>query len=150
MSIGLVSDAASGAKKFYYELNDYDQSQVDKWLEENVIAHFTKPKGFVGNTADLKSKLEPWLREFGQVEMWSDCLSYDWVLFNHIWGHAFSLPKFIYYIPMDISTMLTLKGVDPDINREKFAKHTGDTHKHNALHDALMIKKCYERLEKMK
>jgi len=76
--------------------------------------------------------------------MWSDCLAYDWVLFNDLFGHAFNIPKNVYYIPFDICTLFKLKGIDPDINREEFAGMQGA--KHNALHDAKVIKACYEKL----
>jgi hypothetical protein len=89
------------------------------------------------------------LEQFEQVEMWSDCLSYDWVLFNQIFGHAFDIPKNVYYIPFDICTLFKLKGIDPDINREKFG--CGEVYeemkKHNALWDAQVIKMCYDKLK---
>jgi hypothetical protein len=48
-----------------------------------------------------KSKiLGRWLNQQGPVEIWSDCL--DWVLFNEIFGHAFKIPKNVFYIPFDI------------------------------------------------
>jgi (p)ppGpp synthase/HD superfamily hydrolase len=75
-------------------------------------------------------------------------MSYDWVLFNDIFGDAFSIPKNVYYIPFDICTVFKEKGIDPDISREKYAKHTGDDRKHNALFDAKIIKACHERLLK--
>ena len=34
VSIGLISE---DGKTFYAEITDYDKSQVDKWLQENVI-----------------------------------------------------------------------------------------------------------------
>jgi hypothetical protein len=79
--------------------------------------------------------------------MWSDCLAYDWVLFCQLWGGAFGVPKNIYYIPFDICTLFKEKGIDPDINREEFAGLVAGEHdKHNALWDAKVIKKCYEKL----
>jgi hypothetical protein len=92
------------------------------------------------------------LSQFENVEMWSDCLAYDWVLFNDIFGTAFDIPKNVYYIPFDICTLFKIKGIDPDINREDFAKDilmkecfkVGQ--KHNALWDATVIKACYEKL----
>jgi hypothetical protein len=66
------------------------------------------------------------------------------VLFNQLYGHAFNIPKNVYYIPFDICTLMKIKGVDPDINREEFAGVNGS--KHNALHDAKVIKACYEKL----
>jgi len=39
-----------------------------------------------------------------------------------------------------------VRGVDPDINREKYANIEIKSKKHNALWDARIIKKCYEKL----
>ena len=64
-----------------------------------------------------------------------------------MFGHAFYLPEKIHYIPFDICTLMKIKGVDPDINRENFAGIQGK--KHTALHDAKVIKGCYEKLMEM-
>ena len=97
---------------------------------------------------DLKKHLSKWLIQFEKVEIWSDCLSYDWVLFNDIWNHAFNIPDNVYYIPFDICTLFKLKGIDPDINREKFAEMKDRPFKHNALWDANVIMQCYDKLMK--
>ena len=68
------------------------------------------------------------------------------VLFNDIFGTAFDIPKNIYYIPFDLSTLLYVKGIDPDINREEFANMKDGSQKHNALWDAKVIKRCFELL----
>jgi len=100
-----------------------------------------------GNADEIREALEEWLSYFDQIEIWSDCLAYDWVLFNQIWGHAFNIPKNVFYIPFDLATLFKLRGIDPDINREEFAGMTEDvTRKHNALHDSVVIKDCYEKL----
>jgi len=143
MSIGLVDE---DGRTFYAELHDYDKKQVDGWIKDNVISNFTKKH--VVSTRTLRFELVKWLSEYEKVEMWSDCLAYDWVLFNNIWGHAFNIPNNVYYIPFDLSTLLEVKGFDPDVNREEFAGFDEDSSKHNALHDALIIKKCYEKLTK--
>ena len=154
ISIGLVSDCG---KTFYAEFNDYDHDQIDDWLNENIIKNLyfngmyqklDETKGSIrykSTTENIRNKLTSWLEQFGDVEIWSDCLSYDWVLFNHIWGHAFSIPKNVYYIPFDICTLFKIKGVDPDINREEFTDYETSS-KHNALHDARVIKACYDKL----
>ena len=92
--------------------------------------------------------MENWLKDLGPVEIWSDCLAYDWALFNQLWGHAFNIPKNVYYIPFDICTVFKLKGIDPDINREEFAEilEAPAGRKHNALYDAQVIRMCYEKL----
>jgi len=170
ISIGLV---AEDGRTFYAELNDYDESQVDDWIRDNVIKNLImnppregEQEYYVrsrfredvplteqwslqmrGSKQEVSDELYLWLTQFDKVEIWSDCLAYDWVLFNDIFGHAFNIPKNVYYIPFDICTLFKLKGIDPDINREKFANMTSNS-KHNALYDAKVIKACYERLIK--
>ena len=162
ISIGLISE---DGKTFYAELNDYDKSQIDNWLQENVIDNLLfnhhevllQKSPIVGNsTYTIKSNseavastLEIWLSQWNEVEIWSDCLSYDWVLFNQLFGHAFNIPSNVYYIPFDICTLFKLKNIDPDINREEFAAlEAGKDRKHNALWDAQVIKSCYEKAMK--
>ena len=76
------------------------------------------------------------------------------MLFCQIFGHAFNIPKNVYYIPFDLCTLLKSRGIDPDINREDFARggeywYTEDQiQKHNALWDAKVIKACVDRIEK--
>ena len=153
ISIGLVSECG---KTFYAELTDYNKNQVDDWIKDNVISNLILTKKnnsfylnscrLLGNRKELKEALSKWFEQFGQVEIWSDCLSYDWVLFNEIWGHAFNIPKNIYYIPFDICTLFKDKGIDPDISREEFANMDDKGEKHNALWDAKVIKRCFELL----
>ena len=158
ISIGLISE---DGRTFYAEFTDYDKSQIDEWLQENVINNLlTKSYSsgditslntymVVGNKDFIKTHLTKWLAQFNEVEMWSDCLAYDWVLFCELYGHAFKIPKNIYYIPFDICTLLKVKGYDPDISREEFARfYDPSKPKHNALTDAIVIKLCYERLMK--
>ncbi|WP_206099172.1 3'-5' exoribonuclease domain-containing protein [Paenibacillus xylanexedens] len=158
ISIGMVSE---DGQQFYAELTDYDSSQIDSWLQENVLdnllmndkhsaaeVHNGNSFWYKGNTEYVRIKLEKWLSHISggeKIEIWSDCLSYDWVLFNHLFGHAFNIPDNVYYIPFDICTLFKIRGIDPDINREEFAGTQGD--KHNALHDATVIKACYDKLQ---
>jgi len=161
ISIGIVD---SNNKTFYAEFTDYDKSQIDEWLTNHILANLIFNNDTLchtdsilnnnftmkGDTALIKKYLTKWLSTRGHIEIWSDCLAYDWVLFNQIWGHAFNIPKNIYYIPFDICTLMKMKEVDPDINREDFIGNvawiTGQEKKHNALWDALVIKACYEKL----
>ena len=176
ISIGLIAETG---QTFYAELTDYDKSQIDEWLKKNVIDNLlmTEPKEgeqeyfsairHTGNPVGddlyksysvqlrcdkkvLEVELGKWLFQFENVEMWSDCLSYDWVLFNQIFDHAFNIPKNVYYIPFDICTLFKVKGIDPDINREEYSGmafiSSEIPQKHNALWDAKVIKACYEKL----
>jgi hypothetical protein len=187
ISLGIISECG---KSFYAEFTDYDRTQLNDWLEENVIANtwvaINKPitsmgevvtKDLVnnykwadvhvfGSTDYVKPFLEEWLSQFEEIVIWSDCLAYDWVLFCNIWGHAFNVPKNIFYIPMDICTLFEIKGIDPDISREDFSikdllenfktyfphrtfpKKNG-LRKHNAFWDACVIRLCYDKLIKL-
>lgn len=159
ISIGLISE---NDRTFYAESTDYDRGQVDDWIKENVVSkliylpangktidsqdpqHWT----ICADILEIRRQLERWLNQFNEpIEIWSDCLAYDWVLFCDIFGHAFKIPQSVYYIPFDIATQFKIKGIDPDINRETFAGSNWPLEKHNALHDAQLIKFCYEKLQ---
>lgn len=163
VSIGLVSECG---KTFYAELTDYDKSQVDNWLQENVIdklflteeehgkngAYDARNCRYKGDTFGTRLILQEWLSQFDKVQIWSDCLAYDWVLFCQLWGHAFRIPKNVYYIPFDICPLLLEKTGDADVNREKYAYgeylSKMKDQKHNALWDAKVIRDCYLKLAK--
>ena len=165
ISIGCVSEHGD---TFYGEFGDFNHLQVDDWIKENVISkllfHEKLSRGWcncsthVGNTfitecygnrKFIADCLEDWFNNCNsQIEIWSDCLAYDWVLFCELWGGAMKTPDKIYYIPFDICTLFKIKGIDPDIDRESFVGETV-VNKHNALWDAKIIKECYDKLIKL-
>lgn len=166
ISIGLIDE---NGNTFYAE-NDFSLEQLkerdEDWIHENVIknlnfrdclGHFhdviNRPDGttetiVLGSEKLLQFQLCIWLKKYDYVEIWSDCLAYDWVLFNQLFGHAFNIPHNVNYIPFDICTMMKVLGIDPDVNREEFACMTKNDVKHNALWDARVIKACYKKLNK--
>jgi len=161
ISIGCIVE---DEKTFYAECLDYDKTQIDDWLQENIINNLKFNNVEIqketlgsfemcGNVSNIAEELKKWLAKYSNCEMWSDCLAYDWVLFNHLYGHAFDIPKNVYYIPFDICTLFKVKNIDPDINREEFVKelilNKDNIQKHNALWDAEVIKMCYEKLMKL-
>jgi hypothetical protein len=118
LSIGFISEYGD---TFYAEFNDADYTQVDQWLSENIISNLkfngievhyddSNPGAIVmkDNTLGIKNKLIEWFSRFDNIEFWSDCLSYDWVLFNSIFGGAFDIPEQILYIPFDICTLFSV------------------------------------------
>lgn len=153
VSLGLVSE---DGRDFYAELIDYNPEEADPWVKENVFTQLMGDK-FVrsedpqhfrirGDRNYVAAKLREWLKQFPEVEMWSDVLAYDWFFFCDLFGDAFSIPKNVYYIPFDIATLFRFCGVDPNISREEFVGVLGFEHKHNALFDAKIIKLCFEKL----
>ena len=144
ISLGCVADDGSA---FYCEFSDFDANQVDGWIRENILSHTGQLLADSRNRAQAVDDLRIWLAQFGRVEMWGDCLAYDWVLFCELFGGARSIPGNVFYIPFDICTLMYAKGIDPDISREDLAGIAGYTNKHNALWDAVVIKGCFERME---
>lgn len=122
----------------------------------------------LGSKDDIKKELVEWLKtetgvlETDQVQIYSDCYAYDWMLLvDLISGHAMKMPDFINYIPIDLSTVLWVNGIDPDISREEFSGITENdltnfdislpdisSSKHNAFFDTLVAKTCFEKLDK--
>lgn len=153
ISLGIVSDCG---KTFYAEYTDYNEDQCDNWIKDNVIKNLYLKETEVdysldkcrikGHSQDVRLMLEHWLEQFNEIEIWSDCLAYDWVLFCQIFGGAFCIPNKIFYIPFDLSTAFKMKGIDPDINREEYSGLKDGAIKHNALWDALVIQACYDKL----
>jgi hypothetical protein len=163
ISLGIVYPDGS---EFYAEFIDYDRTQLTEWLHENVINKLSLEDmeansirfdermccKYVRGTKDfIAQELDFWhqyiMNDYNEkIHVWSDCSAYDWVLFCEMFGGSFKLPKNISYIPFDICTMFELQGIDPDINREEFVGNVGDD-KHSAIHDARVIKKCYEKLK---
>lgn len=190
ISIGMVSESGS---RFYAEFDDYDKTQVDAWLKENVIDHLVMKDAEVivsqhggndspnynelmqGNTDKVRKELMKWLKNESdvagkQIRFYTDCYAYDWMLLNDLicdFGVALNTPDYINYIPIDLSTMLLVMGVDPDITREDmlapqqhdaitravfpmdFALKNQDGYKHNSLWDAYVAKMCFEKLIKV-
>jgi hypothetical protein len=126
-----------------------DKGKYSNSLEMAIAKKDMSEFECTGKKRFVRARLEKWLSQFEKVEMWGDCLSYDWVLFCELFGNAFSVSKNVYYIPFDICTLFKEKGVDPDINRESFAHgeyYHSQMPKHNALWDAKVIKTCYYKL----
>lgn len=163
ISLAFVSEAG---ESLYAEFSDYKQNQVDDWLRANVLPHCLwlndeSRQPFVqcanshtevyGDSAFVAEKLATWFDQFSAIEIWADCLAWDWVLLAQLYGGAFGLPKHIHYMPGDLSTLFRVKGLEPDTSREEFAG-TFDAViadvpvKHNALWDALVVRACYHKL----
>ena len=107
ISIGLVDE---NDRTFYAEFSDYDESQCDEWIHENVINHLKWSKegpieNFINKSIDFKNTevygskeyirdcLGVWLSAYDSVELVSDVCHYDMVLFIDIFGGAFDIPK---------------------------------------------------------
>lgn len=170
ISLGIVDD--SGENTFYAEFNDYDTTQLDKWLKENVIDKLRynavnynygelgktlsgKATYFIkGDTKYIKKTLIDWLKtfdEYDKIVLWSDVGYFDGVLFVDIFGHSFELPKKLDYQFRDLATYIESQGYDLDkFVRTDFLRECGyefNDKSHNALFDAKVIRKVHQFLK---
>ena len=137
ISIGCVDE---NGRTFYAELADYDESQVDNWILENVISHLkfaNTPQSepvinvyengweVYGDKEQVREVLRDWLSKYDSVQLISDVCHYDMVLFIDLFGSAF-----------DLSREKILN--DFEVNIE------GD--KHNSLYDAKVIGTIYNEI----
>ncbi len=155
ISLGCVADDET---LFYGEFTDYDHTQIDDWLRNNVIDRLWGNSAcelslsdymYVGDTSFIRGAFLTWLEQFERVELWSDCLAYDWVLLSELianrdTGYPIFPSNLVYHSPFDILTLFEIGGVPLDTNRADFAGiHSME---HNALQDACVIKACYDKL----
>lgn len=164
VSIGIV---AENGKKFYAEFSDYDESQCDDWIKENVLKHTilagndtlaarlgedSNTTVVLGSKADIRYEFGEWLKQFDEVQFVSDVCHYDMVLLIDIFGTAFGLPGNVSAACHDINQDISKHyGIS---EREAFDKSREDIvselceqqiegEKHNALYDAEVIKAIY-------
>ncbi|AIW03366.1 RNaseH [Bacillus phage Mater] len=159
ISLGVV---AANGKCFYSEFTDYARDQVDDWIQKNVIDNlmFNEDGPFCeilgdyayvkGTANDISNAFCHWLTKFDKVEFWGDCLSYDGVLLNELFGGGLNAPANVDYIFYDICTLFKVFDIDPDISREAFIDRPIDGAKHNSLYDSKVIQACYEKLMRNK
>ena len=162
ISIGLVDE---NGRTFYAEFTDYDESQCDDWIKENVLNNLLLPKSVCLNYNDentwcnvkgdklfIQTTLNQWLSKYDTVELVSDVCHYDMVLFIDIFGGAFDIPKNVnpacHDINQDIARYYEISEIEAfDYSREQILANcdiTIEGEKHNALYDAKVIKAIYE------
>lgn len=169
ISIGIVSD---NNKYFYAELTDYDKTQVDNWIKENVIDSLLSNNASIkfpyvrGDIGYIRNELLNWINNNfeGEYIKWvSDVCHYDFVLLvDMLYGNALNVPENHSPSCLDINTMIEDKVYSYKGNhREAFntsrlelcdypdkIKKTMEELQHNSLIDAIMMKRIYNNLLK--
>jgi len=80
--------------------------------------------------------------KYGYPELVGWCSAYDFVVFCQLWGTMMDVPRFIPHYMQDIQSLLDKESITDDMLPEQ------EGQAHNALADALQIKKILERLQK--
>ena len=131
ISIGLID---SDGRTFYAEFTDYDKSQVDKWIRQNVINNLMNPVNtfegkhwkMTGNKRRVGTKLLQWLQpkiEEGRIiQFVADVCHYDFVLLLDLLipngGTAIDLPKSISATCVDVNQDLAMMVRPKDNTKE--------------------------------
>lgn len=167
ISLGIVSE---DGRKFYAEFTDYEKSQLDEWINENVIRWLCLD-GMGDGVSDMgenleirivrgkrnyvKKELMEWLGQFDSVQFVSDVCHYDFVSLIDLFGTAFDLPENVSPVCHDISQDIARHyGISEreafDKSREEIVSelcgHEIEGRKHNAMYDAEVIKAIYEKI----
>lgn len=163
ISIGCIDETG---RTFYAEFSDYDVTQCDDWIKENVIKHLkyantppptpiTKIEGdsweVYGDKHYIRDVLRNWLSEYYSVELVSDVCHYDMVLFIDIFGGAFDIPANVnaacHDINQDIARYFSIPENEAfDKCREDIINVRIDGDKHNSLYDAKVIAAIYNQI----
>ena len=172
ISLGIVSE---DGKKFYAEFADYDESQCNDWIKENVIKNLklagmgvgvsdtdeNPPLRIVmGDKRYIRQEANEWLQQFNKIQFVSDVCHYDFILLIDLLtngGTALDLPENIsavcHDLNMDIARHFHVSDLEAfDMSREKIMNDLCKTedivtgNKHNSLYDAEVIKAIYEEI----
>lgn len=169
ISLGIVSE---DGKKFYAEFMDYDRSQCNDWILENVVSELLHQKPEIwesgiadrlvcGTKKEIMWALKDWIQQFDIIQFVSDVCHYDFVLLVDLMtngGTALDLPENIsavcHDLNMDIARHFHVSDREAfDMSREQIMNDlcgledvvTGN--KHNSLYDAEVIKAIYEEIK---
>lgn len=169
ISIGIVSE---DGKRFYAEFTDYDESQCDDWIKENVIKNLklagmgvgvsdtdeNPPLRIVmGDKRYIRQEANEWLQQFDEIQFVSDVCHYDFVLLVDLLtngGTALDLPDNIsavcHDLNMDIARHFHVSDREAfDMSREQIMNDLCVPEdivagdKHNSLYDAEVIRAIY-------
>lgn len=172
ISIGIVSE---DGKKFYAEFTDYDESQCNDWIKENVIKNLklagmgvgvsdtdeNPPLRIVmGDKRYIRQEANEWLRQFNKIQFVSDVCHYDFVLLIDLLtngGTALDLPENIsavcHDLNMDIARHFHVSDLEAfDMRREQIMNDLCGSedivtgNKHDSLYDADVIRAIYEEI----
>ena len=172
ISLGIVSE---DGKKFYAEFTDYDESQCNDWIKENVIKNLklagmgvgasdtdeNQPLRIVmGDKRYIRQEANEWLRQFNKIQFVSDVCHYDFVLLIDLLtngGTALDLPENIsavgHDLNMDIARHFHVSDLEAfDMSREQIMndlcgpENVVTGDKHDSLYDADVMRAIYEEI----
>lgn len=158
ISIGLI---AENGQTFYAEFTDYEKSQINTWIQNNVIDNlkYNNETSFSclnpntgcyeskGHTKHVKEDLGLWFENFDKIELISDgAIPHDYLLINELFNYE--LPENLMIVDKNMINEVLNYCVKENKMELKYlilADYNGRNH--NALDDAIAIKNCYEKVK---
>jgi 3' exoribonuclease, RNase T-like len=167
LSVGITVLSHKG-ESFYAEFNDFSMHLVNDFVKETVLPNMTfrdvhedfqeseKSIFMKSNTTVIRNTILVWLQNLHetynkQLQFVVDVGTYDWLLFSELIakpsddGQIF-VPNYVDYIPIDVSTMFHILGIDTDVSRVEFLDIQSNVGQHNALIDSKMTHMLYATL----
>jgi hypothetical protein len=156
ISVGLVTWEG---EELYVCVDDYARDQVTPWIEENVLTEIS-PQECV-SSAQACQRVEAFLSRYAgneRIALLSAGKMTDHLLLFQLWHtqhpqdkyfHFSKLPYYLYHnIHLDLHTLFVCAGYDPEKieDRAVFAHYDAPGVRHNALHDARVVRACVQRL----
>jgi DNA polymerase III epsilon subunit-like protein len=142
----------------YVTFNDYDRDQVTDWLRENVLSQIDAATSLPSPAAF--ARIAGFLARYSAgepVRLVSAGLGPDLMAILELWRHAFPerryfhalhcLPDYLNHaLHMDLNTLFQVTGHDPAMDRGAFVDDAKPERRHDALHDARIVRRCFLKL----
>lgn len=155
VSVGLVT---LGGASLYVTLNDYARDQVTEWLRTHVLSLIDERESV--SVREACERVDRFLRDYSQDEpvvLVSAGKATDLIQVFQLWQsrcppgkyfHAlYDLPPYLRHRwHMDLDTLFTVAGIDPSIDRDQFGGANVEGARHDALHDAKVVRECFLKL----
>ncbi|WP_144836048.1 polyadenylate-specific 3'-exoribonuclease AS [Kocuria rosea] len=136
ISIGIIAEDG----RMYYAVSiEFDASRADEWIQSNVLSKLP-PKGAAHwkTRARIRDEVAQFLTG-DSVELWADFGAYDHVVLAQLWGRMIDLPEHVPMYTNDLQQLWRSKGKPP--------LPTAPEDAHDALADALHLKRCFNVLD---
>jgi len=155
VSIGM---ATLEGEELLVTFRDFDQKQVTPWLAENVLPLLDQSNSV--SYLDGLNQIESFLESYAagrRICMVSAGKSLDLTLLFELWHTRHPELEYfhcMHYLPdmlnhlghFDLNTMFALMGVEPPSDREPFVGRVTGSSRHEALHDARIVRECYLKM----
>ena len=136
VSIGIVRD---DGRTYYAISEDHRPELASQWVEDNVLDQLPDRSDSAWKPLDeIAFEVAVGLQAGGPIELWADYGAYDHVALCQLFGTMMDLPSHVPMFTHEFQQEWERAG------KPKLPTQEGD--EHNALADALYLKRCFDSL----